>query len=238
MDRMTRWLLRWRFRAMLLALILLIVVHPLVREAVTGRVLVDILLTFVFLAAFLVIFPQRHLQVVALVLGLPTLAGAWTGYVLPGLPRLPLLVSFHVCAVLLLGFTVAVILQTVHTEEEVTQDSVYGAFCGYLLVGVVFGHLYSILEALAPGSFHTIPESAAQLRDDSHCLSLLTYFSFVTLTTVGYGDIVPGSGAVRALAVTEAVMGQFYIAVLISELIGKRVSQALSGKGPTPGGSS
>jgi hypothetical protein len=213
---------------MLLALILLIVVHPLVHEALTARVLVDVLLTFVFFAAFLVIFPQRHLQLVAVVLGLPTLAGAWTEYVVPGLPRLPLLISFHVCAVLMLGFTVAVILQTIHSAEEVTQDSVYGAFCGYLLVGVVFGHLYCILEALAPGSFHTIPEAAAQLRDDRHCLSLLTYFSLVTLTSVGYGDIIPGSSASRALAVAEAIMGQFYIAVLISELIGKRVSQVLS----------
>jgi hypothetical protein len=62
----------------------------------------------------------------------------------------------------------------------------------------------------------------------------LTYFSFVTLTTVGYGDITPAREGPRGLAVVEAMVGQFYVAVLLGELIGKRVSHALEDrpKGP------
>jgi hypothetical protein len=68
----------------------------------------------------------------------------------------------------------------------------------------------------------------AQLAEEGRQRSVLTYFSFITLTTLGYGDITPGSGAARGLAMVEAIMGQFYIAVLVAELVGRRVSQTFS----------
>src|SRR5204863_7015600 len=101
-----------------------------------------------------------------------------------------------------------------------SADSIYGAFCGYLLVGLIFGHLYRCLEALSPGSFHGNADFMAHVQDERYTHFLLVYFSFVTLTTVGYGDITPASEATRGLAVVEAVIGQFYLAVLIGELIG------------------
>jgi hypothetical protein len=89
--------------------------------------------------------------------------------------------------------------------------------------------VYSLLEAVAPGSFRLRQDLATPVHDPERRQFLLTYFSPVTLTTVGYGDITPGSDPARGLAAVEAVLGQFYIAVLIAELIGKRVAQALSG---------
>src|SRR5262249_16444355 len=159
-------------------------------------------------------------------------------YVLPGLPRIPLLVGFHLVAALLFGFTVATILRAIHKEASVSADAIYGALCGYLLVGAAFGHLYCLTEALNPGSFRGSEQFSTQLEMDDRHHFMLIYFSFVTLTSVGYGDITPGSGIVRSLAVVEAMMGQFYIAVLIGELIGKRVSQAVSGQtsGPAKSG--
>jgi hypothetical protein len=108
----------------------------------------------VFLAAFLIIFSQSRFRLLALALAVPTLVGAWIDYVLPGLPRIPLLVGFHLVAVLLFGFTVATILRAIHKEASVSADAIYGALCGYLLVGLAFGHLYCITEALNLGSFH------------------------------------------------------------------------------------
>jgi voltage-gated potassium channel Kch len=87
----------------------------------------------------------------------------------------------------------------------------------------VFGHLYCFFETAVPGSFEghgTIPE---RLPQGERLFFLLGYFSMVTLTTVGYGDIIPATDAVRGLAAVEAVAGQFYIAVLIAELIGRRL---------------
>jgi hypothetical protein len=188
----------------------------------------DGLITIVFLAALLAIFAESAFRLVALVLGIPTIVGVWIDYVLPGLPRLPLVVGFHLVAALFFGFTVATILRAVHKEVTVSADAIYGAFCGYLLVGLAFGHLYCVMEFINPGSFKGSEELSTQLQVQAGHHALLTYFSLVTLTSVGYGDITPGSGAVRSLAVIEAMIGQFYIAVLIGELIGKRVSQAMS----------
>jgi hypothetical protein len=213
---------------MLLALGMLMIVYPILRGAFSTRLLFDALLTTVFLAAFFMIFAQQRLRFVAFVLGVPTIVGAWIDYVIPGLPRLALLACFHLVAALFFGFTVAIILHAIHKQEGVSGDAIYAAFCGYVLVGLTFGHFYGLAETLNPGSFQASEQVRTQMQaNDRHHL-LLTYFSFITLTTVGYGDITPGTGVVRSLAVVEAIVGQFYIAVLIGELIGKRVSQAMS----------
>jgi voltage-gated potassium channel len=230
------WLLRRRFLALLLTLILLVVVYPVSRDFFGTGLLYEALVTLVFLAGFLVIFARRASRVTALILGLPTLVLNWQARLLPNLSGPPLAISFHVFAALFLGFTASVILREIYKEERVSADSVYGAFCGYLVVALAFGHLYCLVEIVTPGAFVGSVEFTAQLRDEELRYFQLVYFSLVTITTVGYGDITPRSGAARALASVEAVLGQFYVAVLIAELIGKRVAQAVSGpqSGSTP----
>ena len=232
MNQKTDWWFQRRFLILLLALALLVIVYPLLRNALSTRLVLDVLLTVVFLAAYFMIFSRGSFRVPALVLGVPTIIGAWIDYVLPGLPRIPLFVSFHLVAALFFGFGVAIILRAVHQEVSVSADSIYGAICGYLLIGLAFGHFYCITEAFNPGSFRGSERFSTPLQVDDRHHFLLTYFSYVTLTSVGYGDITPASGPARSLAVVEAMIGQFYIAVLIGELIGKRVSQAMSGQRP------
>jgi hypothetical protein len=222
-----RWLLQWRFLALLLALALLVVVYPLLHRAYETRVIFDALLSTVFLAALLLEFRARRAQVVALALGVPTVVGVWTDYVLPGAPRLPLVIGFHLAAVAFCGFVVAALLRQIVHQKTVTADSIYGAFCGYLLVGLAFSHLYCLLEVVEPGAFAGSATITSGLRDVARRHYLLLYFSFVTLTTVGYGDITPAAGPAQGLAVVEAILGQFYIAGLIAELIGKKVSAAV-----------
>lgn len=222
-----------KFLVLLLALILLLLAHPLLRGVFDERILFDVLLTVVFLAALLVVFGSGGLRLVAAVLAIPTLLGVWTGYALPGLPPAPLYVGFHASAMLFFTFTVAVILRTVFLEVTVTADCLFGAFCAYLVTGLAFSHLYCIVEAMNPNSFCATGDYAAELHDQHKRYSLLVYFSFVTLTTVGYGDITPGAGA-RSWAVVEAILGQFFIAVLVAELIGKRASQVHAAKHPDP----
>jgi hypothetical protein len=222
------WLAHHKFQALLLSLILLLVVYPPLHELVVGQIVLDILVSLLFLAALQVIFTQRYLRLLGLILGIPTLLGNFTGYVLPHLPELPLVPTFHLCAALFLGLTLATILRAIFRDDPVPADSIYGAFGGYLLVGVAFGHLYCFLESTTPGSFRGSPDLMAQMENEKHRRFLLTYFSLVTLTTLGYGEITPASSPARGLAVTEAILGQFYLAVLIAELIGKRVSQAVT----------
>jgi voltage-gated potassium channel len=222
------WLLRRRFLALLVALLMLLIIYPVLHDVFDAQIVVDVLVTLVFLAALQVVFTRGHLRALALLLGIPTLVGVWTGYFLPGLPRMPLAITFHVLAVLFFAFTIATILRAIHRESSVSADSIYGAFCGYFLAGMAFGHLYCVIELAIPGSFRGDADFMTQLQTEHHRHFLLSYFSFITLTTVGYGDVVPARATARALAVVEAILGQFYIAVLLAELIGKRVAQALT----------
>jgi Ion channel len=232
------WLIRRRFQLLLLALLVLLVAHPLLSGVPGARLLYDALVTVVFLAAFLVVFADRKIRLPALVLGLPTLVGNLSGLVLPEPFRFWADLGFHTVAALFLGLTVAAILGSVYKEVSTTADSIYGAVCGYLLLGLAFGHLYCLLEAAAPGSFHMGEELMSHLQEEGHRRLLLTYFSFITFTTVGYGDITPVSEAARGLAVVEAVLGQCYLAVLMAELIGMRVARVLVGQKPAAPGPS
>jgi voltage-gated potassium channel len=222
------WLVRRKFLVLLITLSILVVVYPLMHATLTERLVWDVLFTGLALAVFLVIFTERHMRLPALLLGIPTVAAAWIGYTVPGIPRLPAEVGFHLVAALFFSFTVGAILRHIYRAENITSDSVYGAFCGYVLVGLAFGHLYCVIESLKPGSFQMNVEVAAVPQGEDRLFFLLSYFSLVTLTTVGYGDVTPVSHGARGVAVVEAILGQFYIAVLIGELIGKRVASALA----------
>jgi len=222
------WLVRRKFLVLLLTLALLTVIYPVLHATTAERVLWDVFLSFVFVATFFVIFTEKRLKIPALVLGVPTLIGAWIGYAVPGLREASAIASFHILAAVFFGFTVGAILRHIYREETVTVDSIFGAFCGYILVGLAFGHVYFAVELLFPGSIRLDSETSAIPAEDVRRLFHLTYFSMVTLTTLGYGDITPLSHGTRGLAIVEAIMGQFYIAVLIGDLIGKRVAMALA----------
>jgi hypothetical protein len=94
--------------------------------------------------------------------------------------------------------------------QSIDREHVYAALSAYLLAGVFFGNLYWTLEQIQPGTFNVagdFPPSSA------------IYFSFVTLATLGYGDIVPRSDVARGLAIVEGVGGQLFLAVLIARLV-------------------
>lgn len=104
----------------------------------------------------------------------------------------------------------AFLVAGVLAEGRVDAERICAALCVYLLAGIAFGGLFAALEAVAPGS---LAGPAPIDLDDA------VYFSFVTLATLGYGDVTPMASAARALAVLEAVFGQLYLAVLIARLV-------------------
>jgi hypothetical protein len=109
-------------------------------------------------------------------------------------------------------------LQGRHADRE----RVGAALSTYLLAGQVFGMCYWQLEQLRAGTFTAAGAPAAAGALD---LPTCVYFSFVTLTTLGYGDIVPLTPTARGLAVSEAIIGQLYLAVLVARLVGRRLAK-------------
>jgi hypothetical protein len=104
--------------------------------------------------------------------------------------------------------------------EVVDRERLYAGLSAYLLAGIFFGVFYWVLERTWPGSL-AIPGEGAQ---SNFSLVLAIYYSFVTLATLGYGDIVPRSEVARGLAIVEAVAGQLYLAVMIARLVSLYVS--------------
>ena len=118
-------------------------------------------------------------------------------------------------------FLSSALLYAILEQERVTLDTIFGGICVYLLLGVAWSLAYSILEYLHPGSFLAdgLPLPGVR-RPGEFRQEELIYFSFVTLTTVGYGDVLARTHPARALAAAEAVTGSLYIAVFIARLVG------------------
>ncbi|MFO0851302.1 MAG: potassium channel family protein [Gemmataceae bacterium] len=226
------WLARNKFLALLAALLMLLVAYPALRGPAGSPVLASVLVTAVFLAGGWVVFTGRRHRAMAVVLGLPAVVGAWTGYTLPEQLGPGAAAGFHLAAAAFHGFVLAVIVGWVYRERSVSADVVAAALCGYLLIGVTFGHVYYLVEAAVPGSFAGLGPDPGHHRTHYQ----LIYFSFATLSTVGYGDITPAKDTARSFALVEALTGQFYLAVLVADLVGKRVSLAFSPQPPGPTG--
>jgi hypothetical protein len=229
------WLRQRPYLTLLVTLVLLLGSYPVLGRSAGTRLLSQVLLTVAFLVSFPVIFKRGVPRLVGVFLAVPTLIGAWTGYVLPGLPELAFAEILHLFAALFFGLAVGLILWESYQRVTVTPDGLIGAFCSYLLAALAFAHIYSLCESLAPGSFSGSPGLMEEMHGEARRHFLLTYFSFITLTTVGYGDITPGSDATRGFAVLEAVLGQFYIAVLIAEFIRKQGTSTAPGNSPSRG---
>jgi hypothetical protein len=222
------WLVQHRFLTMLVALLLLLVGYPVSREWIAGKILYDVLYTIVCISAVIAVFRKRALRRLAILLAAPTVLFNWVIVTIPDMQGLATAILFHSFAIVFLMFVVVAVLQSIYQESKISSDSVCGAFCGYLIVGIVFGHGYCLIEAAHPGSFRGPADAVAVLQAHQERRFLLVYFSLVTLATVGYGDITPATELTRSLAVVEAILGQFYIAVLIADLIGKKLTQAVT----------
>ena len=129
----------------------------------------------------------------------------------------------RICSVLtLLGFRIVAIsftLRQVIFGTEMNVNRLVGAICVFLLLGLIWSFAYALLELAMPGSFKGFSPGHGP-GEDSNWL----YFSFVTLTTLGYGDITPVSATARSLAFLQAVAGQFYVAVLVAGLVSAYIS--------------
>jgi hypothetical protein len=111
--------------------------------------------------------------------------------------------------------TVRLLYKIIH-DTVVTTDTIYGAGCIYLFIGVTFALVYFVISRLEPGAFYVNATRAADLIGG---WPSYVYFSLVTLSTVGYGDITPATQLVRSVVIFEVITGVFYVAVLIGRLV-------------------
>lgn len=204
---------RWSVAQYLVALALLIVTSPAVSLLDDAAMIESALFTLAMGFGVAAVGRRRTSFLWAVILLAPALGGRWYHHIDPhALPNWPFLAFTVVFMAFLLVNLLAFILRARHVNGEVLCAGV----ATYLTIGITFGLLFQLTESLAPGSFYVAPESKWNGGLPSVSLA---YFSFITLATVGYGDIVPVSPTARMLAIVESTIGTFYIAIVIARLV-------------------
>lgn len=136
----------------------------------------------------------------------------------------------HTSAMLFVGYVILRLLQIIFESRRVTADTIFASLCAYLLLATFWMYGYSLLEMFDHGAFfysQIDDPNQGIMRVGAAPAGIEFYFSIVTLTTLGYGDIVPVSPAARSMATLQAVVGQLYLAVLVARLVGLHVAESM-----------
>ncbi len=198
---------------LLIALAVLLIFAPFVEELRGGHLILSLLFSLVLLAAVFAVANRRRSLAIAVALAIPAIAGRWINHFRPDLIHPSV---FLVCSLMLLAFVIGHLLNFVLRAPVVTVEVLCGSIAAYLMLGLMWTVAYWLVDQLTPGgafSFNT--NRGAQSMNGFTGF----YFSFITLSTVGYGDITPVSHAARWLAAMEAMTGLLYVAVLIARLV-------------------
>jgi hypothetical protein len=223
-----------KFTILLLSLLLNILLIPAVASLSSdqfpniGRIALSASITLLMFVAIFVTSTSRLTKGIALLLMLPALVLMWARLGIPYSSWQYILQQLLLAAFLCL-VTISLI-KYVFTCKKVTFDLINAALCAYLIIGFLWVSLYAVVESTHPGSF-LLPEDGlgAFIGHDQNgdLFSRQLYFSFVTLLTLGYGDLVPVHSVTRLLAITEAFVGQIFLVVLVARLVGVHVAQSL-----------
>lgn len=188
-------------------------IFPLAGLGLLARFMVDIVFSLMMIAGVVALERNRILTIVMVTLTVGGVAVHWSSLYIP---------SFHhpvVDAAFVLGlFATFVVLMIMHIFRSgpITLHRVLGAVAAYLSIGITWGFAFYLSALLNPGAIqfntpigqHEVPEAR------------YIYFSFTTLTTIGYGDVIPIHPVARSLATAEALVGQLYPAILIGGVLG------------------
>ena len=205
---------RWRYGSLLGIIVLLTALYPFLDTTTNGMIFLQALISCMLILIIHTLSIRRTVYYIALILVIPALLLGWANIIL-NIPLLEIISGISLITVYAL--TVIILFRDLFSSSEITEDTVYGAICTYLLFGHMWGTAYYTIASLNPGAFlfdQTVYAGGPLQQFD------LLYFSFITLTTTGYGDIVPTIGIVKMLALFETVIGTIFIAVFMARLVG------------------
>jgi hypothetical protein len=233
---MSRRLAEHRFTFLLAALTLLLLVTPAVYQlsarghGTWGLGLTTLIFAFV-LAATVPAISRSRKQTVLLVM----LAGA--SILLRALSMLPECDEWEtahlVSSTLFLVFVIVLILKRLFEIGRVSLHAISASLCAYMLLGVLWTNVYALIARFDPAAFSSPSGLPTALETKEQRVELfieMLYFSFTTLTTLGYGDVTPTTAFARMFAVTEAIVGQIILVVLVARLVGLHVAHSADGR--------
>ncbi len=198
-----------------------VLLYPLVHTFV-GIVLLQIVYTAILLSALYTVMRSPALFRAGLVLLIPALFANWVLNPVDN-PVLSVIASSAILAIMLAA--IGSMLRHIILAKRISQDIIFGSVAVYLLAGVTWAFCYEFVNDLMPGQVIETVGDVLTMENRAAMFPEFTYFSFITLTSVGYGDLTPIGAPARALAIVEGIFGQLYTAILIGKLVGMKVAQ-------------
>ena len=192
-------------------LLLGMIAYPFLEGSGWGEIALQILFSATLVSGVMIVSEDKRQTKIAAVLALPTILSSWAAQIISQ-DKTFLIVSF-ILSIIFYTYTIVQIFRYIK-RAEITNKSIYAAVCIYLIMGILWGLTYLIIDHFTPNSFLENGKIVQISRTQS------LYYSYMTLTTTGYGDIVPTNKYSRTAASIESVTGVLYVAVLISRLVG------------------
>jgi voltage-gated potassium channel len=215
-----------RFTILLGTIMLLLVSQPMFSGHDYAQNLATVAMSLVLLAALYASRVIRFYFAIALVLFVPSF-GSRVALFFTSSPAIEAVGCVTSC--LFLAVTVIALITRLFIVKTVTLDTISAAICAYLLTGVAFAYAFAVVELQNPASFSAtlFQKQSSNIAPLMASLHNFIYYSFVCLTTTGFGDIAPISEGARSLSVLESVFGQLYVAILIARLVSLQVAQSM-----------
>jgi hypothetical protein len=202
------------YNILLYLLILLIIFRPYGNNIIHLGIW-QLLLTCTLLSSIFNSNHSRKVKIAVSILAIPTVILCWANLLHPeGF----IFIGNIFFIMLFMSITASSVISNVIIRARVTLETLRGVVCAYLMVALLFAYLYYLIEFISPNSF-LLPHQAGDIFSYAEYLSKLLYFSFVTLLTVGFGDIVPIKTASQTAVILEGIIGQFYIAILVARIV-------------------
>jgi hypothetical protein len=200
---------------LLILLVVIIFVLPvLLSPDPTGRLVADLAFSALLVAGAFTAAESRRVRLAVVAFTAATLLLRWAA---AGAPSVALAIGREASILVMLLLFAVVVAARAYRPGPVTHHRIQGAIAVLLLIGLVWAHAYELLHLIHPEAF------SGAVGNAPGALTWI-YYSFVTLTTMGYGDITPVHPIARSLAISEAVSGQIYIAVTLARLMALHVS--------------
>ena len=204
------------FRNLLFFLVLYIVGSPFLEPYSSLAVFAHISLSMCLFAAVYAVNKRRKQRSIAITLLFPLLILYWLGiYDVIAFS----VMGAHMLFTVFYGLLIYSFVSQIRGAQRVGTNVLFATFSLYLIIGLFWGTLYALLYQISPGAY-----AGVLLENTKSTFHVFNYFSFVTLTTLGYGDITPQTAGAGSLCQMEAIVGQFYTAVVVAWFVGMHVS--------------
>ena len=211
---------KFGFLGLLICLVSVLLVAPFLQKSSPTLPILSLLLTAALFFSVYSFIQDKRVLLIASIIAAPTFFAHWVSYFLD--TSTSLLIKDFFSALFFCYISINILLG-IFRQKTISSDLIYGSICVYLLIGLAWAFVYSALENTNPGSFEIAKNYAQDPSSQIYrqtTLSLFVYYSYVTLTTLGFGDITPLTPPAQSISILEALTGQFYLVILVARLVG------------------